>query len=188
MLPLQQDRDATKRGCDLGLETQPMCSFVRPWRSDGGLDGIYAMFWGPAEQNPQTLLAKHRYSQGGMDREQCPVSGLGIFVGDVIRIWVCNWSSDWGVILTWVTEQRSAIKGKEADIWWQDVYIHREASEGMVWAGRGKLGAGHAKARGRGVQKRQCSGRLMPHRGQHAPHPQICQLTGWVELSRTVDE
>lgn len=24
-----------------------------------------------------------------MGREQCPVSGLGIFVGDVIRIWVC---------------------------------------------------------------------------------------------------
>lgn len=79
-----------KEGLWSGAQDTASVLLCKPMEKRWWVDSIYAMFWGPAEQDPRTLLAKHRYWQGGMDREQCLVSGLGSFVGDVIRIWVCN--------------------------------------------------------------------------------------------------
>lgn len=45
-----------------------------------------------------------------MAENSVQISGLGNFMGDVIRIWACSRSWDWGVRLMWVAEQRLVIK------------------------------------------------------------------------------
>lgn len=97
-----QQRGAVIRG----PESQPVCSFVSPWRSDGG----WTVSVRYSEDQLNRILTQILTGRNG--QKQCLVSGLGSFVGDAIRIWVFNRSWAWGVILTWVTEQRSVIKGQ----------------------------------------------------------------------------